>query len=109
MAARDIIVIGVSAGGLQALTELCASFPRDLGAAVFVVVRRSPNSPGVLPAILERFGPLPGQYRNFDFFECHLECGSAEETPLFFLRYSHRVPSFRRYGRLVDAFSTSCV
>jgi two-component system, chemotaxis family, protein-glutamate methylesterase/glutaminase len=38
MAARDIIVIGAFAGGLQALTELSASFPRDPAAAVFVVV-----------------------------------------------------------------------
>jgi two-component system chemotaxis response regulator CheB len=62
MATRDVIVIGASAGGLQALTELSASFPKDLAASVFVVVHTSPNNPGVLPTILERFGPLTASY-----------------------------------------------
>jgi two-component system, chemotaxis family, protein-glutamate methylesterase/glutaminase len=62
MAARDIIVIGASAGGLQALTELSTSFPKDLSAAVFVVIHTSPNNSGVLPAILERSGPLTASF-----------------------------------------------
>jgi len=38
MAVRDIIVIGASAGGVQALKVLTGAMPRDLPAAVFVVV-----------------------------------------------------------------------
>src|SRR5262249_33604969 len=58
MTGHDIIVIGASAGGLQALTELSGSLPKNLPAAVFVAIHTSPNSPGVLPAILERSGGL---------------------------------------------------
>ena len=59
MPGRDIIVIGASAGGLPALTELVRGLPEDLPAAVFVVVHTSPSSPGILPSILDRAGALP--------------------------------------------------
>jgi two-component system chemotaxis response regulator CheB len=55
---RDIIVIGASAGGVQALLELVRGLPADMPAAVFVVVHTSPASPGVLPQILQRAGTL---------------------------------------------------
>jgi two-component system chemotaxis response regulator CheB len=58
MPGRDLIVIGASAGGIQALTELLRGLPADLPAAVLVVVHTSPTSPGVLPQILDRAGPL---------------------------------------------------
>jgi len=51
---RDIIVIGASAGGLSALVELVRGLPRDLAAAVFVVVHTSPDNPSMLPQILAR-------------------------------------------------------
>lgn len=56
---RDIIVIGTSSGGIDALKELVAQLPRDLKAAVFVVLHVAPYSLGILPEILERAGPLP--------------------------------------------------
>jgi two-component system chemotaxis response regulator CheB len=56
---RDIIVIGTSSGGIDALKELVAEFPRDLNAAVFVVLHVAPYSLGILPEILERVGTLP--------------------------------------------------
>ena len=62
MTGHDIIVIGASAGGLQALTEISGSLPKDLPAAIFVVIHTSPNNPGVLPAILERVGSLTASY-----------------------------------------------
>jgi two-component system, chemotaxis family, protein-glutamate methylesterase/glutaminase len=34
---RDIIVIGTSAGGLEALDALIGELPSDLSAAIFVV------------------------------------------------------------------------
>lgn len=39
---RDIIVIGASVGGVQALQSLCARLPSDLPAIVGVVIHRSP-------------------------------------------------------------------
>lgn len=56
---RDIIVVGASAGGVEALQELVAGLPVDLPAAVFVVLHMAPHSPGVLGEILDRAGPLP--------------------------------------------------
>jgi two-component system chemotaxis response regulator CheB len=59
---RDIIVIGASAGGIEALRELVAGLPADLQASVFVVVHVSPHSPSTLPDILSKAGPLPASH-----------------------------------------------
>src|SRR5689334_17051797 len=54
MATRDTIVIGASAGGVQALSALVADLPPTLPAAVFIVLHLSANAPSLLPAILAR-------------------------------------------------------
>lgn len=59
MQTRDVIVIGASLGGVEALTSLAAKLPRDLDAAVCVVQHTHDSSPGLLAAILTRSGPLP--------------------------------------------------
>src|SRR5918994_5075794 len=55
---HDIVVIGGSAGGIPALTTLVQGLPRDLPAALFVVVHIPPYSVSRLPQILSRSGPL---------------------------------------------------
>ena len=55
---RDIITIGASSGGIEALRLLLAELPQDLPAAVFVVVHLSEESPSALARILDRAGPL---------------------------------------------------
>ncbi len=59
MQGRDIIVVGTSSGGIEALRVLAAGLPRDLKASVFVTLHVAPYSIGILPEILERHGPLP--------------------------------------------------
>jgi two-component system, chemotaxis family, protein-glutamate methylesterase/glutaminase len=54
MATRDTIVIGASAGGVQALTKLVADLPPDLPAAVFIVLHIPAHAPSLLPEILAR-------------------------------------------------------
>ncbi len=55
---RDIVVIGASAGGLNALLEMIGQLPEDLPAALFVVVHTAPDNPGTLPDLLGRRGKL---------------------------------------------------
>ncbi len=59
---HDIIVIGGSAGGVEAFMQLCAGLPVDLPAAVFIVQHISPTSKSVLPDLLARAGPLPARH-----------------------------------------------
>jgi two-component system chemotaxis response regulator CheB len=56
-ATHDIIVIGGSAGGLEALRTLIKGFERDLSAAVFVVLHLGSTSR--LAESLAKAGPLP--------------------------------------------------
>jgi len=56
---RDIIVIGTSAGGLQALDALVAGLPTDLPSAIFIVQHLAPES--TAGALLHRLG----KYRAF--------------------------------------------
>jgi two-component system chemotaxis response regulator CheB len=54
---HDIVVIGASAGGVSALTQLVSGLPSDLPAALFVVLHVSFWSN--LPEILSKAGPIP--------------------------------------------------
>jgi len=56
---HDIIVIGSSAGGVQALKELVRSFPKDLAASIFIVQHLAADHVSLLPQILSNQGPLP--------------------------------------------------
>jgi len=53
-----IVVVGTSAGGIEALRSLCATLPADFPAPIAVVMHSSPQSPGVLHDIINRAGPL---------------------------------------------------
>jgi len=59
MTTRDIIVIGTSAGGVQALISLVSDLPKNLPAAVFIVLHVPTNAPSFLPDILARDSRLP--------------------------------------------------
>ena len=59
MPAHDLIVIGASAGGVEAISKLVAGLPANLSAAVCVVVHLRPYSESHLAQVLERAGPLP--------------------------------------------------
>lgn len=55
---RDIVVIGGSAGAIEALTRLVAGLPAELDAALFVVVHSFPVGESLMPQILSRESKL---------------------------------------------------
>jgi two-component system chemotaxis response regulator CheB len=62
MTTRDLIVIGASAGGVEALHTLVRTVPPDLPAAVFVVIHTAADAPGLLAKLLDRASQLPVAY-----------------------------------------------
>lgn len=56
--APAIVVIGASAGGVDAIRSLAASLPADFAAAVFVVLHIGAHK-SELPWLLNQLGPLP--------------------------------------------------
>src|SRR5215472_8336671 len=59
---RDLIVIGASAGGVDALKKIVALLPGDLPAAVLIVLHVWPEGPSMLPEILNRAGSLTAMH-----------------------------------------------
>jgi two-component system chemotaxis response regulator CheB len=59
---RDIVVIGASAGGVDALKALTSALPRDFGAAVFIVLHVWSQGLSLLPRILDRVSDLPAAH-----------------------------------------------
>lgn len=57
--ARRIVVIGASAGGVEAIRSLLAELPAEFPAPVCIVLHISPESPGAMAQILQRTARLP--------------------------------------------------
>jgi two-component system, chemotaxis family, protein-glutamate methylesterase/glutaminase len=60
--AHDIVVIGASAGGVEALQAFVRTLPPNFPATLFVVVHVAPRSRSLLPQILSAAGPLPAEH-----------------------------------------------
>ena len=62
MSTRNIIVMGASSGGVEALRKIIGELPADLPASVFVVLHIAAESVSMLPEILSRAGRLRARH-----------------------------------------------
>jgi two-component system chemotaxis response regulator CheB len=62
MVHRDIVVIGGSAGAIEALQRIVRALDNHFSAAIFIVIHTAPGSSGFLPRILQRATVLPSAH-----------------------------------------------
>ncbi len=78
MKGHKVIVIGASAGGVEALSQLFRGLEPGLNAAIFVVVHILPDADSLLPQILRKHSRIPvGQAENAKT----VEAGHAYTAP----------------------------
>lgn len=75
---RDIVVVGASAGGVEALRALVGSLPVNLPASVLVVLHMPAGGTSALASILARSGTLPAVTARND---AELERGVVYVSP----------------------------
>jgi two-component system, chemotaxis family, protein-glutamate methylesterase/glutaminase len=59
---RDIVVIGASRGGVEALTGIVAALPPNLQSTLLIVLHISPTPASQFPVVLSKAGPLPAKH-----------------------------------------------
>ena len=59
---RDIVVIGASAGGVEALIDLVKTLPHDFPAPIFLVQHVAPHTESILPEVLNIFSPIKAKH-----------------------------------------------
>lgn len=62
MPTHKVVVVGASAGGLEAISALVCDLPTMLLTAIFVVIHYPPTPGGFLADILKKICPLPAKY-----------------------------------------------
>lgn len=62
MPRRDIIAIGASAGGVEALQKLASGLPPGFPASLFIVLHIYSRARSFLPQIVSNAGPLPAMH-----------------------------------------------
>jgi two-component system chemotaxis response regulator CheB len=62
MSTREVVAIGGSLGGLEAVCSLVGALPNDFPTAVLIVLHTAPSSPRLLAKIIGQFTRLPVSY-----------------------------------------------
>jgi two-component system, chemotaxis family, protein-glutamate methylesterase/glutaminase len=73
MTTRNIIVIGASLGGLEALCKIASSFPPAFSAAVMTVLHTGSHSPRLLAEIIGQNAAIPVSYAT-QLEDCQATC-----------------------------------
>ncbi|MGZ5124047.1 MAG: chemotaxis protein CheB, partial [Burkholderiales bacterium] len=64
LACRDIIAIGASAGGVEAVIAVLRQLPADIKASLFVVCHLLPSARSHLVDVLNTAGPFVAKYAD---------------------------------------------
>jgi chemotaxis response regulator CheB len=106
---RDIVAIGASSGGVEALGALLAALP-DLGAIVLVVLHRPANRASYLREILARKCAMPVEVAKHGELLRHGVCYIGEPSQHLMVRpdlHASLLPDHRYTTRNVDPLFVS--
>jgi two-component system chemotaxis response regulator CheB len=97
---HDIIVIGMSAGGLEASMAIIRALPAEFPAALFVVTHMPAEGPSFLPDILSRAGPLPAVHGTdgMAIAPGHIYCATPDHHLLIEPGHLHIVRGMKENG-----------
>jgi two-component system, chemotaxis family, protein-glutamate methylesterase/glutaminase len=108
---RGVVVVGASAGGVEALRNMAAHLPTDLPYPLLVVLHVPAGAPSVLAQILDRAGPMPAVTAENS---AHLEAGQiyVGVPDRHLLVYDHRAlltrgPTENAYRPAINALFRS--
>src|SRR5437762_7734863 len=59
---QRIVVIGGSAGGVEALFSIAGSFPANFAAPIFITIHVPATAPSILPTLIARRSALPAKH-----------------------------------------------
>jgi len=108
---KDIIVVGSSYGGLEALKALAGDLPADFPASIFIVQHIASDSPGMVAKIITNAGPLPASFPSdyHKIYQGHLYVAPPDHHLLVedgFIRVT-RGPKENRFRPAIDALFRS--
>jgi two-component system chemotaxis response regulator CheB len=97
---HDIIVIGMSAGGLDASVTIIRALPTGFSAALFVVTHMPAEEPSFLPDILSRSGPLPAVHgtEGMPIEPGHIYCATPDHHLLIEPGHIHSLRGMKENG-----------
>jgi two-component system chemotaxis response regulator CheB len=97
---HDIMIIGMSAGGLEAAITIISRLPRDFVAALFVVTHMPAEGPSFLPDILSAAGPLPAVHVSdgLAIEPGHIYCATPDHHLLIEPGHIHSVRGMKENG-----------
>ena len=92
MANRDLVAIGTSAGGVEALVFLARNFPEAMPASILITIHIGARSASAFADILMRAGPLPADTERVAFARVDLDevAEAGRRTPLVTPRMDRR-------------------
>src|SRR5262249_36305825 len=97
MANRDILAVGTSAGGVEALIHVAKGLPPNLPASVLLTIHLPSHARSALDDVLTRAGPLPASFAARKLYTQAM----AGHHPLLAENWAQKIKEFEREADII--------